>query len=191
MAVTAQWCLSFTFRDAKGQTRKITLCYNAEGAANSNLQSYAIDSAQQVVPVLQALSNAHVQQELNLGGGAAQAGVTWGTAANYQSVATQARLYYLTSDPGGDPSPTATITIPAPVASLFLADGVTVDPTNTAIAAFNAVALTPPPLTNTWGLATKSGLQYTTFIGGILIGKKLSRKWTKYTYNPELTVRGI
>lgn len=191
MAVTAQWCLSFTFRDSKGQTRKITLCYSGENAAAGPLQAYAIDSSQQVVPLLQALSNAHVQQGLNLDGGSAQLGVTWGTAAEYQSVSQQAKLYYTTTDQAGVPQGSSSITIPAPKASIFLADGVTVDPGNAAVLALNAVVLTPAPLAATWGLATKTNDQFNTFIGGVLIGKKLSRKWTKFTYNPELTVRGI
>lgn len=191
MAVTAQWCLSFTFRDSKGQTRKITLCYTGENAAAGPLQAYAIDSSQQVVPLLQALTNAHVQQGLNLDGGNAQLGVTWGTAAEYQSVSQQAKLYYTTTNAVGVPQGSSAITIPAPLASLFLADGVTIDPTNAAILALNAVVLTPAPVSGSWGLATKNGDQFNTFIGGVLVGKKLTRKFNKYTYNPELTVRGI
>jgi hypothetical protein len=194
MAVLAQWCIAFSFRDAKGQTRHITICFTTDQGTNATDASVLTFSVQGVVNALQACSNAHVQSEINIfpTTPGQQSGVTWGAAAEYQSVAQQARLYYLSSDPSGDPAPTSSITIPAPLASIFEADGVTVNPGNANIVALNT-ALAVGGLTSgsTAVMCTRSGLVASSFVGGIFLGKKLSRKWTRYTKDPTLTIAGI
>lgn len=190
-SVLAQWCVKFTFRDAKGQTRSIQICYQADNAsASSNAESFAFYVAETVTN-LQALSNAHVSAEANFqGGGAAQSGLVYGTAATYQSVSQQAKLVFLTTDPAGDPSNVGQISIPAPIESIFLADGITVNPANTNVAALVTTLTTAGTATAAQG-CTKSGLLLTSLVGGTLVGKKLSRKWTKFTKDPTLTYSGI
>jgi hypothetical protein len=201
MAVKASWCLSYSWRDAKGQTRKITLCYDAASVAGGTAQeaAYLANSSFATVIALQACSNAHVQQEINyLTGGSSQSGITYGATGLYQSVSQQAHLTFLTVDPSGDPSPVGTLTIPAPLATggdhgfgIFKADLVTVDPTCSEIVALIAALINAVPVTEGFSLATKSGLQYTTLVGGIYLGKKLSRRWNKFTKDPTLTIAGI
>lgn len=192
MAVLNQWCVSFTFRDAKGQTRRITLCYQADLATEILDAQNMANAVDNTVVALQALSNAHVQSPSDFfGGGTKQSGVVYGTAAQYQSVATQAKLYYLTTDPAGDPVNVATVTIPAPISSIFEADGITVNPANTNVVALNtALGVGSTPSTAVVA-CNRSGLYFASFVGGVLVGKKLSRKWTKYTKDPTLTIAGI
>lgn len=192
MSILAQWCVKFTFRDAKGQTRSITLCFQTEqatAALNANELASAVSN---LVTALQACSNAHVQTEANFySGGSGQAGVTYGSTGNYQSVMQQLRLTFLTTDPAGDPNPSATLTIPAPLSTLFEADLVTVNIAATPIANLVTALNLAGTITTGYVACTKSGLLYTTLIGGTLINKKLSRKWTRYTKDPTLTIAGI
>lgn len=185
-----QWCVGFTFRDAKGQTRRITICYTT--SETSGVSAAMVNQVDGLVTTLQTLTNAHVTCESAFQvGGSAQSGVTYGTAADYQSVADQVKLYYLTVDPEGDPSPTAQISIPAPKASIFEADGVTVNPTNTLVAGLNTqLNVGAAVATNVVG-CSRNGLPFATFIGGVRVGKKLTRRFTKYTLDPTLSIAGI
>lgn len=188
-----EYCVKFTFRDAKGQTRSIRICYSSDQDSTVNIGGQMIDQVISTVPLLQACTNAHVQCEAAVTLGAAQSGVTWGSTGDYQSVSTQLKLYYLTVDPTGDPAPTAAITIPAPKTSLFLADLVTVNPENAAIVALNGAAGLNVGGLNTAGVVSCSGngLLFSTFVGGVMQGKKLSRRWSRYTKDPTLTYAGI
>lgn len=195
MAVQANWCVSFSFRDSKGQVRKITLCYNAEAVASNNLYADFMGATAATVPLLQALSNAHVQSSYDPlpTNPNEYRGYSYGTSSEYQSVAQQAVLSYTLVDNAGiAQAGTGRVTIPAPKLSIFLADGITVDPTNAAVVAFSATLTAASyPLTNAAGLATRDSLLYGNLVGGVFIGRKISRKMNKFVYNPELTVRGI
>ena len=193
MAVTAQWCFSIEFRDAKGQTRKVTFCWLGNDTTARAAAGDMAAATAGLIPLLQALSNAHVQSENNFipATSTDQSGLVYGSTGEYQSVAQQARLYYETVDPAGDPSPVASITIPAPKASIFKADLITVDPANTAIVALNNYIIVPAPVTGGAGACNRAGLQFATFVGGVFVGRKLTRKWNRYTYDPTLTIRGI
>jgi hypothetical protein len=192
MAVLAQWCVSITFRDAKGQTRRVTVCLQTDDTTSALDANLLASGVSNVVNALQTVSNAHVQSEANFyGGGSAQSGFTYGSTGNYQSVSQQAVLYFITANPDGDPTPVGSITIPAPKAEIFEADLVTVNPANadivTLISALNIAGSTATG----YIACTKSGLLYSTFVGGVLRGKKLSRRWTKFTKDPTLTIAGI
>lgn len=106
----------------------------------------------------------------------------------YPSVVQLAVCTYLDSG-----SSQGTIRVPAPLRSIFLADGITVDPTNADVVALGAQIMTPtyPIPTNGAAVSTRDGLLYSNLIGGVFIGRKISRKMNKFVYNPELTVRGI
>jgi hypothetical protein len=195
MAVNGQWCISIEYRDAKGQTRKVTICWFANGAAVGTLQQDYFNATAAAIPLLQALSNAHVQSLDNPTPTAPDQyrGYTWGSTGDYQSVAQQAVLSYTTVDDTNAPQAAiCRLTIPAPKASIFLPDLVTVDPANADVIALNAQILAGAvPVTNAAVLSTKSLLIAKTFIGGVFVGRKLTRRFNKFTYNPELTVRGI
>lgn len=198
MAVLAQWCVRFTFRDAKGQTRSVTVCFQTDGTNNAANAAQLLDGVQSLQIALAACTNAHVQSEANVfGAGATQSGVTWGATGDYQSVSQQARLYWVTADPSGDPAPAGTLTIPAPLATggdhgngIFLADRVTVDPNCTQILALVAQVNPGSTATNPV-VCTRSGLLYTTFVGGKFLGRPITRKFNKYTFDGTLTVRGV
>lgn len=84
-------------------------------------------------------------------------GASVGSAASgaYQSVKMSASLLYQTGSGGS-----LRITIPAPQLSIFLPDGVTVDPSNSLVIAINTAAI---------GLLSNGGgTTAATFVGGIL-----------------------
>lgn len=191
MAVLAQWCIRFTFRDAKGQTRHITLCYESDGASNGANFTALQSAASATVTALQGASNAWCQSESVISGGTSQSGLTYGATGQFQSVADQARLYFNTTNPAGDPSAIGVVTIPAPKAAIFEADLVTVNPTNSLVVALTT-ALNVGGSTGTAAVAcTASGFVFTSLIGGVRITKKLSRRWSKFTKDPTLTIAGI
>lgn len=188
--VLSQWCVKFTFRDSKGQTRSIQICYESDLAsigANAAAFQTINDS---VYTALAAMSNAHVTQKDLLNGVLNQRGVTYGTAAEYNSVSDQAWLYYLSQDQAGNQGK-STIVIPAPVSSIFEADQVTVNPASGLVTALNTalnvggVATSAPVTMGPWDF------ELTSFVGGVRKGRKLSRRWTKFTKDPTLTIAGI
>lgn len=84
-------------------------------------------------------------------------GTSVGTATNtlYQSVKQSARLIYQTASGSN-----LYVTIPAPLRSIFLADGVTVDPSNALVLAVNAAAI--------GSLSDGGGSTAAVYIGGLL-----------------------
>lgn len=190
MAVLSEWCIKFTFRDAKGQTRSIKICYASDAAsiaANAAAFQTAIAATQ---TALANMSNAHVSSEALLNGNANQRGVTYGTSAEYNSVADQAHLYYLTLGANSDQGK-GTLTIPAPKAAIFEADQVTVNPGNALVTALN-VALNIGGDDTAGAVAVGPlGYEYETFVGGLRIARKVTRKFNKYTKDPTLTIAGV
>lgn len=188
------FCFTITWRDAKGQTRKTRICIDVDtgitGPPSSN--DLLAGAVANIVTALQACSNAHVQAEANWAtGGIAQSGVTYGATGEYQTVSQQARLFYLTVNPGGDPSPSSFITIPAPKSVIFESDLITINPTHADITALNTALNIGGSIASAPVAATASGLLLSTFVGGVLIGRRVTKRFTRYTKDPTLSIAGI
>jgi len=83
--------------------------------------------------ITQAMSNANLATLL---AGTPSISVTPAGSAQYALCTTTAVLNFITAVPSG-----VQVTIPAPIAAMFAADGVTVDPTNAVVAAYIAAAV--------------------------------------------------
>lgn len=134
---------SIAWVDAGGRTRQ-TILRSSAGAPNTQAQ-------------LKLLSNADILDWFE-GADHVNAAPAPSTAP-YSPVSLFAALNY--ADAGGN---LATVTLPAPHAGIFLADGVTVD--SAAIAALNAAIAGE--------VITAAGNPVVVFIGGILRGKRPS-----------------
>jgi len=159
-----------TFRDAKGNTSRMSFFVDGATAA---LQATA---AVAVITPLQALSNAIISSTSGPATGVPTE-VVYGTAADYQSVEDKAIMTFQTST--GD---IHRFQVPAPLASIFLADGETVDPANTLVVAYNSAV--NANVTDRHGSLLAFGAN------GTRIRRKMHRRFNIFTKNPSLSGPG-
>lgn len=168
-----------TMRDAKGFTSTVKFYISIVGTATA---SDARTLATVVVPEIAALSNAAFQ---SANGPYSALGVAqYGTHASggaYESVQQKVRLVFQDASGG-----LHRMEIPAPLVSIFLADKITVDPANTAVASLVSIANPTAPV-NAAFVSTRSGQYLANFMGGIYVGRKRHRKENILTLTPSLT----
>lgn len=121
---------SCTYRDAKGNTARVTFYVSPSGTLTT--QNAA---AVAVITALDALTNAHRYSATGPATEAAQP-VVYGTNSSYASVEDKA-IFTFTTATGA----IHRFQIPAPLASIFLADGETIDSANTLVTAFNSAVV--------------------------------------------------
>lgn len=161
---------TFSFRDIKGQTSTVRMFIVGATPAAALADGIAIEAA------LAALSVA----SLGASKGAftsSPAINTYGAAGAYDSVEDKAQLTYQTG--------TGAIhryEIPAPLASIFLADDETVDPANGLVAALTAAMVGKA--------SSRDGVLLGSYVGGIRTRTKMIRKFNIFTLNPQLTGPG-
>lgn len=162
---------TITWRDAKGNTARSTF-YVASGGtlASQNTAALAIINA------MAPLSNA-VQQAYNGPANAPATEVVYGTNAEFASVEDKAVFTFQTA--------TGSIhrfQIPAPIAAMFLADGETVDPANTAVVTFTSAVVA--------NAFTRGDEAITFGAFGTRVRRKMHRKLTIFVKNPALSGPG-
>jgi len=171
---------TFTFRDAKGFTARVSFYASFVGTATAN----DVRTLMTVIgPLITPLTNAALQaangpwSEL----GPAQYGAH-ATGGAYESV--QEKAQFVFQDSSGT---LHRFQIPAPKVSIFLADKITVDPANTDVAAFVTGFANATAPTNAAFFSSRGGQYMSNFMGGIFVGRKRRRKTNILTLTPGLT----
>lgn len=167
-----------TYRDAKGNTARVSFYLDDNGGDN-NSDATLVES---IITALNALTDAAYQSASGAVShfGVAQYGAS---AVEYQPIQLKARFVY--QDVSGA---LHRIQIPSPKSSIFLSDLETVNPANTAVAAFNAImAQATVPATGTGYVSSRQGLLISNFMGGLLMATKMRRKANIFVLTPSLT----
>lgn len=167
MAVAKQ---SYTWRDAKGNTARTS--FYIQGA-NATAQATAANA---IFSTMGALTNAAFQSSSGPET-AAPTEVVYGTNAAYASVEDKAVFTFQTAH-----GSLHRIQIPAPVAAIFLADGETVDATNTAVVAFTSAFVA--------NACDSDGVTIGFGAFGIRQRRKTRRKLSIFTKDPSLSEPG-
>lgn len=162
---------TFTFRDSKNQTASLMFFVTGAAISDQNTAAAAIQNT------LQALTNAHLE------GGTGPSPIvpaapTAGATAVYQNVEDKATFTFDTAT-----GVVHRLSIPAPIAAIFQADGETVDYSNAAVAAFVTAY--------TANAVTRDGTRVTLSIGGQRKRSKTRRRFNVRTRNPALTGQGL
>lgn len=154
-----------TFRDAKGQTATVRYFITSAAGLAANLAS----ASNTIIIALAALSNAafqgaHGPENSN------PLPVTYGASgADYQEVQMKAQLSFS--------SATGAIhryLVPAPLVTIFKADRQTVDPANTALAAFTSAFLATYSAGDT-RVTDRDGNAITVYLGGLYKARRVSK----------------
>lgn len=158
---------SLTFRDAKGHTAVFR--FRVTGATPAALET----SAAAVVTALTPLTNAHLQ---SANGPYSQdpTEAIYGTNASYASIEDKAVFTFQTGAGAFH-----RFQVPAPIAAIFLADGETVDHSNTSVTAFTS-AMVANAVDNNGNLIAFGAT-------GIRVRRKLRRRTNIFTLDPSLT----
>jgi len=177
---------SYSFRDAKGNTSRLSLFFESGTGTTAQLQSTGLA----ISADLGNLSNAAVYKAIGPYTNAA-ASVAYGNVATYEDVEDKAILTFDTTT-----GALHRYQIPAPISALFLADGETVDPANANLKQLVADMLvatylgTAPAAGAVVHTVSRDNLHLADFIGGTRIRRKLHRRFNIYTKNPALTGPG-
>lgn len=175
MAVFGQ---SYSFRDDKGQVGKV-LMYITDAAPAG-----ALTKGSNIYTALQALTNA-APDGARGAYTAPPAAHTFGADADYESVESKAILTFQTSV-----GSIHKYQIPAPLETLFEADGETV---KTPDGGGDAQQI----LLNTFvtamvaGACSRDGVAIASYVGGTFIRRKMQRRFNVFTRNPALTGPGL
>lgn len=166
-----------TYRDAKGNTARMTFFINQNGAGAAPVQTLALN----VVTAIDALTNAALQSAMGPYDvlGVAQYGAA---PADFQTAENKARLTYQDASGG-----IHRLSIPAPILAMFLPDHQTVDPANSALVTLNGLLTSASaPASGTPYVSTRNGLFLANYLGGVFAQTKLRRKLTILVLNAEL-----
>jgi len=156
--------LGIRFRDAKGNTAKMTVKIGDADHATT------VADLNTLVGHLAAASNAHVQSGLDTTNN-----FTYGTNAEFPNVEDKAVLTFKDASGG-----LHRFAIPAPKLAIFDTDGETIKPSVTAIA--NVITDF-----QTFVYASNTATSALVYVGGFRQRRKLHRKITIFTLDPTLT----
>lgn len=172
---------SYTFRDNKQQTARVNMFILNTGALTATqLQT----NAGNILNDLQGLSNA-VLESAKGPFTSVPVAVTAGAAATYETVEDKAQFVFTTAT-----GILHRYDVPAPLAAIFLADGETVDFTNSLVKQFVADMInatfsgTAVSAGQTAGACSRNAEALSGAVGGIRIRKRLQRKFNIYTRAP-------
>lgn len=166
-----------TYRDDKGQTATMKFYVSAATAA------LALTAAQAIVDALDDLTNC----ANNGARGAYTSSPTanaYGTNAEYETVEDKAQLTFQTAS-----GALHRYQIPAPLASIFEADGETVK-TPDAGGDAQQILLDTLVTAMVGDAASRDGVLLSSYIGGIRLRRRFRRRFNIFTLNPELTGPG-
>ena len=161
------------WRDCKGLTGAVKWYLNEALLATAQADTL------NVFGLIDAITNAGV---VNVRGPGphAMGTLNYGTAAQYADIEDKALLLF--EDAAGKYH---RYLIPAPIEAMFLADGITIDKTQAAMASLIT------GWTVTYPVCGIDGSILTTYIGGWLRRKRLRRRYNLLTLDPTLTVPAI
>lgn len=159
---------AFTYRDDKGNTARVSYF-----VTDSTLALAATDMSN-LAPLQLALTNA-VLATAKGPYTTSPAAAGYGANADFEACEDKAVMTFVTST-----GALHRYQIPAPKSAIFLADGETVDPANTDVAAYTAGVIANK-------VSSRDGALITAFIGGTRARRKLNRRLNIYTKNPQLT----
>jgi hypothetical protein len=159
--------------DAKGYYGHFSF-FTQSGSDNDNATLWIA-----VKTALAALTNAAVNGGTGRVGYLQLPGVL-GTQADFGSIEDKATLTYV--DAAGS---IHRYQVPAPKASIFYADEMTINPLNSLVIAFNTVFLNAGA--NTYFVASRGGSAITEFIGGVRVRRRNQRRVSIFTRNPAET----
>lgn len=170
MAFTVQQTLGWV--DAKGQQCRTKHymtgnSYTDQATTLGNLQS-----------AISAISNAANFSAPGVGGFPTHSG-EYGTQATYGSVTDKAVMTFIDADGN-----IHRMTIPAPKAAIFLADGITVDTGNSDVSTY-VTLITNDAAANHF-VSTRGGKGFTSFAGGLRTKKPNQRKMSIFTLQGDL-----
>jgi hypothetical protein len=157
-----------TFRDAKGNTGRVSFFVASSGTALTQQTAAAA-----VIDAMFPLSNAIVQAAIGPST-STRVEVTYGTNSVYASIEDKAIFTFQTAT--GD---IHRFQVPAPVSGIFLADGETVDPANTLVVAFVSAVIADA--------VSQSGQALAFGAFGTRIRRKMRRRINIFTKNPALS----
>ena len=174
----AQMSETVTYRDAKGNTGKMLFYLKLGGSATVE-DAFTDFSA--LVPLISALSNAALQTARGpfTSYGVAQYGAHVSGGA-YESIIDKAVMVF--QDAAGQ---LHRFEVPAPKIAIFKTDKITVDPANTAVAAFTAFMTTGQ--TNGNLITSRQALPYLNYMGGFYKARKIRRRLNVLVLQPDLT----
>ncbi len=158
---------AYQFRDAKGQTARMTVLIGAADAAGFAANADTLRNH------LVAMTNAYVSQV-----GGAVIAHTLGAAATYLDVEDKAQLTFL--DVSGRVHRYA---VAAPISAAFQADGETVNAAQAAVAAVIADIVA-------FGYGSPLDTAPLAYVGGIRGRARFKRRFNIFTKNPTLTDEG-
>jgi hypothetical protein len=176
-----QYCTPYVSRTIKGWKIRVRLCWTADDSliTSTNLETQATTWP----ALLTGLSNStwHALYAQPVGDVAYAT-----TTSDYDNAEDAVVLSYATAS-----GSIMRISVPNPKDSIFLSDKMTVDPANSAVAAFNtAMNLGGDPTAN-YVVSTSSGSQAAIFLGGLRKRLRTRRKLNIWVRNPELSAPGI
>jgi hypothetical protein len=161
---------SYTFRDAKGNTARVSFYVTG---ATATLQATA---ANNIFVTLTPLTNAAFQSSSGPET-AAPTEVIYGTNSEYANAEDKAIFTFQAAN-----GSIHRLQVPAPIAAIFQADGETVDPANAAVVAFVAAFIA--------NAVTSAGGAIGFGANGTRIRRKMHRRFSIFTKDPALTGPG-
>lgn len=162
---------SFTWRDAKGHTTVTRFFINYDAGTIDD----AFNLAQAIRDALKGLTNAALQSASGVLGETGS--VQYGGTGVFQSVQQKARMTWQ-----DDEGKLHRYEVPAPKVAIFLADAVTVNPTNALVLAYIASFTTVAAF-----VSGKDGIEVAQFVGGEFAARPRPRRVGILTLTPALT----
>lgn len=168
---------TFVYRDAKGETSTLRFYIDEGGTGDADaVQVFAVSLRN----AISALTNAALQSANGVltEYGVAQYG-SHSTGGAYEAIEEKAVMSF--QDNSGQ---LHRWQIPAPLIALFLADKVTIDPTNSLVTTFNNLITQAAPAVH---VVSRQDIGMANFMGGLFAARKLHRRLNIYTLTPPLT----
>ena len=177
MTITTAARQSYGFRDAKGNTSRVNFFVLYDGATFADGES----AAGGVRAALVALTNAALISRRGLDGNFQNSNV-FGATANYVDVEDKANLTLIATD-----GTFHHMQIPAPLSTIFTADGETVDQANSLVVALvTALSATTGSSGARIGSQSLSPFPAKCLVGGKRLRRKLHRRETIFTKSAKL-----
>lgn len=172
-------CTPYWSRTIKGWKIRVRLCFSADPSYIT--AATIVANADGFTTILNNLTNSTwntVTQSVQAS--------PYGSSGNYDNAEDAVVMFWQTTD-----GTVSKQQIPNPKSNIFLADEMTVDATNSAVAAYIAFMNPGGDPTAGWVSSTKSGAYFATFLGGLRKRSRTRRKYNIYVKNPELSAPGI
>jgi len=181
MAAPLTYCTPYVSRTIKGWKIRVRLCWTAENTfvTATNLETQAT--------LWPALLNALTGSTWRALGAQPVTEDVYGAGTGLFDNAEDRAVFTFATLSGS----LVKVSVPNPLDSIFLADNMTVDITNAAVAAFVAAFNLGGAITAGYVGSTSTGSILNTYLGGLRVRGRTRRKMNIWVRNPELTAPGI